>query len=187
MRSWERFLSPPLDLHILGAMRIGYAALLLVNLLVLAPNVELYFGETGLLPYETSRRVLDPDGWGLFDWLPHTNGVAWVAYGGLVAAAVSLLSGFRSRTSALVVFLLFTSFQHRNTIIFDAEDTVFRLFALFFALAPAGRALSVDALQARAAGVTLAPPATWSICGWNGRGGRPWLWRRFSTWQWSTP
>lgn len=156
----ERFLSPPADFRILAAMRIGFATLLLINVLVLAPDLERYFSESGLLPYDASRRVLDPDAWGLFDWLPKTSGVLWTLYGLLVAATFSLLVGFRSRISALAVFVLLTSFQHRNMILWDAEDTVFRLFAAFFILAHAGRAWSVDA---RLGGDPPPTAPTWPI------------------------
>lgn len=164
---WRRFLIPRFDFRILAAMRIGYSVLLLVNLLVLVPDLERYFSEFGALNYEASRRVLDPDAWGLFDWLPHTVSVLWALYGLLIAATLSLLVGFRSRLSALIVFVLLTSLQYRNMLIFDAEDTVFRLFAAFFVLAHAGQSFSVDARLARGgstgATVPIVSAPTWPI------------------------
>lgn len=155
----DRFLVPRFDFRILAAMRVGFSVLLLINVLVLLPDLERFFSETGALPYHASRSVLDPDAWGLFDWLPRTTGILWTLYGLLVASILSLMVGFRSRLSALFVFVLLTSFQHRNMMLFDAEDTVFRLFAFFFVFAHAGRAWGIDArLDPRSD-----PAPTWPI------------------------
>ncbi len=44
--------------------------------------------------------------------------------------------GIYSRLSSAFIFILLTSLQHRNPLICDGEDTVFRLFAFFLIMLP---------------------------------------------------
>lgn len=128
-----------------AGLRIGYSVLLLINLMVWAPDVRLWFGETGLLPYEASRAVVDPDTWTLFSVLPHTDTTARWCFQILVLQTVLLGVGVGSRFQAICVFMWLASFNHRNALIFDGEDTLFRLLAFLLALTPCGCRWSFDA------------------------------------------
>lgn len=140
---WERFFFLPADLSMCGLIRIGYSVLLLINMLVLAPDLEWWFGEQGALPYAVSRAVIDPDTITLFAWLPKTNFVLWTCYSILLAQIVALLAGWFARFQALCIFIWLTSFQHRNILIWDAEDWVFRLLAFYLIFLPIGECYSL--------------------------------------------
>jgi hypothetical protein len=147
-RAWNDLFFAARDPRLASVLRIGYGALLLINLAVLAPDVPLWFSERGLLPAAGARELMTEHaptvlGWVAAAWWP------WLCYGVLVAAAALLTAGWHTRIQALVVLIGLTSFQDRNYAIIDGEDTLFRLFAFYLALCPAGWAYSLDARRRR--------------------------------------
>jgi Vitamin K-dependent gamma-carboxylase len=154
---WERFFFQPADLSMCGLIRIGYAVLLLINVLVWAPDLERWFGEQGALPFAVSRQVVDPDAITLFAWLPKTNVVLWTCYSVLLAQIVALLAGWFARFQALSIFIWLTSFQHRNMLIWDGEDWVFRLLAFYLIFLPIGDCYSLCRRAQALPGAVLEP------------------------------
>ena len=146
-QAWNRFFFAPTNLSQCGIFRIAYASLLLINILVWWPDLERWFGEHGVLGYEASRTVIDPDTWTLFAWLPKTDGVLWGCYLLLIGHTFLLLVGLFTRFQAACVFVWFTSFQHRNLLLFDGEDYLFRILAFLLIFLPAGNYWSLDRLR----------------------------------------
>jgi hypothetical protein len=140
----EFFFHRKANLSIFGPIRIAYATLLLINILAWWPDIETWFCETGVLTLSASRTAIDPDTITIFQWLPATSSVAWTCYILLVICALALLVGFYTRFQLICIFILFTSFVHRNNLIFDGEDIVFRLMAFYLIFSPAGKFLSID-------------------------------------------
>jgi hypothetical protein len=132
------------DLSIFGPIRIAYASLLLINILTWWPDLNAWFGETGVMTLDVSRRSIDPDTITVFQWLPTTSTVLWSVYLILIANAVGLLLGIFTRFQLACIFVLFTSFVHRNILIFDGEDVLFRIMAFLLLFSPAGKYLSVE-------------------------------------------
>ena len=150
-RAWDDLFFAARDPRLAAVLRIGYGALLLINLAVLAPDVPLWFSERGLLPAAAARELMTEHaptvlGWVAAAWWP------WLCYGVLVAAAALLTAGWHTRIQAVIVLIGLTSFQDRNYAIVDGEDTLFRLFAFYLALCPAGWAFSLDARRRRRRG-----------------------------------
>jgi len=131
------------DLSIFGPIRIAYATLLLINILTWWPDLEKWFGESGVMTLEASRRVIDPDTITIFQWLPTTSTTLWTCYLVLIANSTGLLLGLFTRVQLASIFVLYTSFAHRNYLIFDGEDILFRLMAFYLLFSPAGNYLSV--------------------------------------------
>jgi hypothetical protein len=164
---WNAFFFAERDPRLASVIRIGYAVLLLINVVAWAPDLERWFGESGVLPFAKAQQIVDEDAVTIFAWLPKTDAVLWTCYGLLVTNAVLLLVGWHTRVQAICVFVWLVSFQHRNIAIVDGEDTVFRLFAFFLALSPAGWAFSLDARRRRrreaATGVVEPVPVPWAL------------------------
>ena len=142
-QAWNTFFHREETMLRCCVFRIVFGSLLLVNVLVWWPNLEMWFGQEGVLDYQSSRAVIDRDTLTLFRWLPQTDVVLWSAYGLLLLHLIGLIAGVAPRWNALGVFVWFTSFQHRNLLIFDAEDYLFRILAFLLLLMPSGHALSV--------------------------------------------
>jgi hypothetical protein len=150
-RGLDGLLFAPRDLALCAVLRIAYASLLLINILVLVPDLELWYGEAGVLPYSASRTIIDTDTWTVFSWLPRTDATARACVAIFLVQIVLLLAGFGTRVQAVCVYLWVLSFQHRQFLIFDGEDNVFRLIGFFLIFLPSHHRFSVDAvLRARA-------------------------------------
>ncbi|HEX3763804.1 MAG TPA: HTTM domain-containing protein [Kofleriaceae bacterium] len=156
---WNDLFFATRDPRLASVLRIGYGALLLINLAVLAPDVGLWFSDAGLLPAADAREVVNEHaitvlGWVGAAWWP------WLCYGVVVAAAALLTVGWHTRVQAVIVLIGLTSLQDRNYLIVDGEDTLFRLFAFYLALCPAGWAYSLDARRRRRRGTAEPRDAT---------------------------
>ena len=58
-----------------------------------------------------------------------------------------LLIGKFTRTSAIVAFILLSSFHEKNTLILNSGDTLIRLMLFYLAIAPSGKCLSLDSIK----------------------------------------
>ena len=143
-RGWERIFHTPRDTRVLDIMRIGYAILMGINLLVLAPDLGLFFGEAGLASVDASRSMIDPDAVTIFQVLPRNGVSVLIGYWMLMAHTVLFGLGWLPRLQAVGILVWYTSFNHRFLWLWDAEDTLFRLLAFLFILCPVGYHWSID-------------------------------------------
>jgi hypothetical protein len=155
-RRWNVFFHAPCDGRIVAAVRMAYAAVVLVHLAVLYPDLNLFFTDAGLLPMEVAQKIVSPYAWSIFFWLPSTAAVVHACFWVAVAHAVLLLVGFVPRLNALLLFVWLLSFQVRNPIIQDGEDCLMRLMGFFIIFLPSGACWSVNRLLGLAAGTPLA-------------------------------
>lgn len=160
--AWNDLFFAPRDPRLASVLRIGYGVLLLINLAVLAPDVPLWFSETGVLPSAVARDMITEHAPTVLDWID-AAWWPWLCYGVLAAAAVLLTLGWHSRVQAIIVLVGLTWFQYRSYAIVDGEDTLFRLFAFYLALCPAGWAFSLDARRRKRRGDTAPPPIPWGL------------------------
>lgn len=143
-RAFDRFFHAPCDPRICSLIRIAYALLVLLNFALVYPYVEEFWSEHGWLPLSLSRRVIDPDTWTVFMVLPQTDTVLWTCYWLAIGHAALLLVGLFSRFNAAAVFFWLMCFQHRNNLITDGEDIVFRLLCFFLLFMPLADHFSLD-------------------------------------------
>ena len=150
--AFDRFCFDPIDLRPIGAMRVVYAVLLFVNAACWGPDLLLWFGESGVMPYASARALGDPDTLTLFGLLPKSDLSVQIGYGLLLVHIVLLGLGLWSRLQALGTFVWLVSFQHRHVMLFDGEDTVFRLLGAALVFLPIAQCYSLDAWRARRRG-----------------------------------
>lgn len=141
--AWNRFFHQPVDARIPALIRMGYAGLVMINLSALYPNLELWFGEGGVLPRQLPH--LRGYQWSVLDWIPAGPVALEACFWIFVLQTICLLLGFASRFSAASVFVWVVSFQHRNQLILDGEDKVLRLMGFFLIFIPLAEVWSVDA------------------------------------------
>jgi hypothetical protein len=147
--AWARFLRGGPSREVLALIRIGFASVVLANFLLVLPDVEAWWSEHGWFPLRKSLELTDPHVWSLLHVLPATDGVLWTCYALALTHAALLLVGFHSRLNALAVFVWLVSFQHRNFMVTDGEDTVMRLLSFFLVFTPLGARFSLDALLSK--------------------------------------
>jgi hypothetical protein len=158
----SRWWTAPLPAERLAALRIGLAAVLLVDVLALyLPRFADFFGPDSLgglagaevgAPHWT-RWLLGP----LLDTpLLHAVGVAWAL------AAVLLLVGWWSRLSAAACWILALLLHARNPHVHNAGDTVRITILFYLMLCPCGAAWSVDTWRRHSPGRLFVYP--WPVC-----------------------
>lgn len=138
------FFHEPVDVRIPAAIRIGYATLLLINILCWWPDLDRWFSESGMLPLAASRQVIDVKCLTVFQLLPTDAVTLRIVYGMFVAQAIGLLCGWFSRFNAIGCYVWLVSFQHRNSLLFEGEDTLFRIIGFLLIFMPMNRVWSVD-------------------------------------------
>lgn len=134
-RWYERFLFESCDPKLVSAFRIGYALLLMVYVATWSHSYSLWFTDYGPLGHEAAEQLAWEYSSSLLFLFPSSTFAAW-GLGLLAIHTLLLLLGVWSRFQAVFIFVWLVSFQHRNPLICDGEDTVFRLFALFMVLMP---------------------------------------------------
>ena len=155
---WRDFFFAARDPRLCSVMRIGFAVLVLVDALVLLPDLGYWFSDSGVMPAANARLIINEDAHTLLAYLP-----LGLCYGLLLTHALLLIVGWQSRVQAVGVLVWLTAFQYRNYAIVDGEDTVFRLFAFYLALCPCGWAFSVDAWWRKRRGIAVATPLPWGL------------------------
>lgn len=143
-KKFDQFLFDATDARMCSVLRVGYATLLLVMLGQLAGEAEVWFTDGGVLRSESAEQFNEYAKESVLFWLPATPSVVYACLGLLFFNAVLLLLGCWSRLQAVFIFVGLTSFQHRNPLIFDGEDTVFRLMIFFMIFMPLDHSWSLS-------------------------------------------
>ncbi len=158
LSSLDDWLHAPADPHQAALFRIAIGVLIFVNYVATVSFVDMWWSEQGFLPYRASRFVIDNHTWSLFDWLHHTDTVLWTCWSLLVAQSVLLALGVFTQFQAASLFVWLVTFNHRNGLIIDGEDIVFRLLVFFLIFIPAASDVwSVDAWLRKKLGRTALP------------------------------
>jgi len=132
----DRFLFEGCDPCIASLFRIGFSLLVLIQVAVVWKDAELWFSDAGVMSVGTAKLTTRPVGWSLFYLVPSTPLVIRGALVALLLHATLMLLGVFSRVQAAAIFVWLVSFQNRNPLINDGEDTVLRIFAFMMIWLP---------------------------------------------------
>lgn len=134
-----------IDLRTLALFRIGLASLILYDIFFLRlPYLSAHYTDLGILPRSVAIALLNNE-W-LFS-LHFASGTAWfqgLLFLILIAVALSMLVGYRTRLMQLCTFVLLVSLQNRNPLISDGPDTLLIILMFWGLFLPLGARLSVD-------------------------------------------
>lgn len=144
-RAAESFFFDRGDVRICSIIRIGFALILLPYLAAIGLNLHDFYGPNGLLSYEASVSIMDPDAFSALSILAPTDGALTLCFILFCFNVMLLLLGVFSRTQAACVFFWLVAFQHRNIMLNDGEDILARWMAFSLILMPCGAYFSVDA------------------------------------------
>jgi hypothetical protein len=142
--AWNRFFFEPKSPKPMAIFRLEIGLLVLCNQLLIAPDLYTWYGEKGVLARQTAKMLSGGGGLNLFDYLPASDSSVLALFLLSVLAAITLAAGFFTRTSALLVFLTLTTFNHRDTLIINSGDSILRLAAFFLTFSRAGDVYSLD-------------------------------------------
>ncbi|CAB9516127.1 Vitamin K-dependent gamma-carboxylase [Seminavis robusta] len=123
-----------------GIIRIAYSIAALGNVILTGLDFKDFFlPSTSRIPLKEGRLTIDQDTWSIFEFLPQTDTVYWVAYWLLFSHVVLLGLGIAPRFQAVFVFFWTCMFRHHNNIIWDDEDTIFKQLAFYLIFFPLDR------------------------------------------------
>jgi hypothetical protein len=128
-------------------LRIGFALLIVIQTLCVWPDAAYWYSDSGVLKSPTAEQILGPQAWSLLHCL---DSEPWMAQLGLLCLLVHsglMLLGCYSRFQVAAIFVWLVSFQNRNPLITDGEDTVFRILAFLLIWLPLDAKWSVMALR----------------------------------------
>jgi hypothetical protein len=154
----------PVRAERLAALRVGLATVMLLDLLLTyLPDLPFLFGPDSSCPpkFLAWRWEAPRWHWSLLRWFNDSHSIAthpaWltVAAWTWAVASFTLLIGFFTRTSAVLCWLLNTSFANLNPYIDNAGDDVRGIVLFYLMLCPCGAAWSIDRLRG-----AFAPAAT---------------------------
>jgi hypothetical protein len=157
VNGWNRFFHQPTDMRIVGPFRIAYSWLLLLNALNWLPDLQKWFGPKGMVDLETGKALAGNYRYSILFWADTPERVQ-LCYWIFVLQIVLLLIGFLPRFQSVCVFVWFASFEHRNLIMFDGQDNLFRVMAFLMIFLPTDRFLAVDQLIFRRPPTGPLPP-----------------------------
>lgn len=132
----REFFHEPVDARVVALVRRGYALLLLVNVFCWGPDLDRWFSSEGVLSMAAARQLAYPGTWSLFQVLPDSPLVVRLLWVVLIAQTIALFIGWRPRLQAIGCFVGLVTFQNRNPLIFDGEDTLFRILGFLMILMP---------------------------------------------------
>ncbi|MHB8635528.1 MAG: HTTM domain-containing protein [Fimbriimonadaceae bacterium] len=164
----------------IGVFRILLGFANLANLLLILPFFDAWYTERGFTPlavtdryngliardfYFLNYRFVLPFSPPRIDVFSNvTNSTLFLAmYWVLILAALLTMLGLWTRFSSIVLAIGIVSLQHRNGIILHGGDTVVRLGAIYMAIAPSGKACSLDRLIGLWKGRLRPGPVTISV------------------------
>ena len=135
-----------LDLRALGLMRIGMAALILLDLSIRGSDLEAHYSDNGVLPLN----ILFAHNWGQFNLSIHTISGLWQVQAVLfiiaAAFAIMLMFGYKTRLATIVSWFLLLSLQNRNPMILQGGDDLFRMILFWGMFLPWGARYSIDSM-----------------------------------------
>lgn len=162
VHAWDRFWFAPLDPLPAALFRISIGTLLTLAFLASWPNWDRFYAADGMLSLGDSTVSTVPQGWWSVFWW--TEGVlpvrtyVWIG----TLAAIAFTVGWHTRLASIVLFVVQGSLVHRNPMVVNGEDLVFRMLLFYSCFAALGTTWALDArLAAHRAGGP--PPERWPI------------------------
>ncbi|GGO48833.1 HTTM domain-containing protein [Streptomyces daqingensis] len=133
-------------------VRIGFAATWLFFLLRELPHRHELYGPDGPWGWNLADRLIESNH--AFTVLLWTDSTAWFEFVYVLAilSSVTLLIGWRSRTSSVLFMIGVLSLQNRSVFMGDGGDNVIHLMAMYLVLTRCGQVWSLDARRLRRRG-----------------------------------
>jgi hypothetical protein len=145
---WRRFWFEPADPTPLAVMRILFGGMLLYTHIVWGLNLEGFFGSSGWQG-ETLVRTLQSDQfvWSFWWWIPH--GLHLTAHVTCLAILALFMLGAFTPVTSVLAYLITVSYACRAPMANYGLDQINGLAALYLAIGPSGRTLSIDRYRQR--------------------------------------
>lgn len=158
LRAWNAFWFGPISARPLGAFRIAFGLICLLNLALLAADPDEWLTDAGYLHGQEARELAGGLRPSVLQWV-QSPPAARLFLAGTAAAALLLTVGWHARLMAALLYLGNLSIHHRNLLTASGADVLLMCLSFYLMLTPCGAAYSLDARrQARRDGRGPAEP-----------------------------
>lgn len=124
--------------------RILFGLLVLISNILWEPELLNYFGPNGLVSVSTVEQFEQGPRFSLLFLQPNSESFVVAIYAILLLSSFTVMIGFCTRPSLIILFVCLISFHHRNVAILHSGDTLLRLFAFLLIFSSAGKMFSFD-------------------------------------------
>lgn len=143
----SRLLLAPADPRLYACVRISFALVALINLVLLWPERDVWLSSTGIIDQDTLAQCYARPYWTVFSLCQdHLSVSVFMILSGV--AMVMLLLGVKPRWAAIIVFVWQVSYATRATLALGGWDSILRAISLILVFSPM--------------------PAVWSLAGSRG-------------------
>ena len=148
IRDWNAFWFKPVSARPLGALRILYGLIALVNLAFISIDFDYWYTGVGLQQGPEARELAGPLRFSPLQYYqdPAVGHAVWVA---TAVAAILFTVGWHTRVMSVLLYLGTLSLYHRNIVTNCGPDALLTILSFYLMLSPCGAAYSLDALRAK--------------------------------------
>ena len=143
---WDRFWFAPSEPFTLGIMRMNAGAIIFYTHLVWTFELQSFFSNDQLLPLEHNRLINDSVfAWSHFHWVESAAGL-WALHFVALTAMMFFCLGLFTRWAGVLTALFTISYANRAVGAAFGLDQINAMLAVYLAIAPSGKYLSLDSL-----------------------------------------
>ncbi len=136
VQAFDRWLFEGPNLALVPWFRMAMGCLIFLNAVIWFTGAERWFTDAGYTQTDSIQFFYADHFSSLYFWIPANEWNVRVGLICMMVQALLLVLGVFSRVQAACLFLWLLSFQHRNPLICDGEDTLFRLFTFIMIFLP---------------------------------------------------
>lgn len=140
---FKGWVEEPIDPRPLGLFRLWFGFLALVNLLLLWPDMEMWFGNHGVIPPELHQQLTSTFRIQIFALTGYSDNAILVMKILGLAGGLGLVLGVFPRTAAFCMWLVASSYAWRNSAILHSGDSLIRIGSFFLMFARSDAAFSL--------------------------------------------
>ncbi len=144
LRAWNTFWFGPTSARPLGAYRVVLGAIALLNLALMAPDVDTWLSDAGRLRGTEAAELAGPMRWSplLVSQDPFT---ARCVFAAAFVSAVVFTIGWHTRAASVALYALMLTIHHRNIETTSGADCLLMAMLFLMMLSPCGASYSLDA------------------------------------------
>ena len=139
----ERWMMEPVDSRPLGLFRLWFGFLCLVNLVLLWPDMLMWFGNDGVLPPDVHRRMTSGFRISFYTFTGYSDHVILMMRLFGFLGGLGLLTGIFPRSSAFLTWMTASSIAWRNADILNSGDNLIRIGSFFLIFARSGESFNL--------------------------------------------
>lgn len=135
----------------LSLFRIALGFMLIQKFVLLFPDLKLWYTENGVLSLTASLRLIGTPRLNLFETFQNFDSekVAYAMWAVALTTATTFCLGLWTRTSALILYVVTVSFDHRNSLVLHGGDTLYRVVLFWMIFAKSNGYYSLDSILAQ--------------------------------------